>query len=182
MREQDLAAAMRRHQPASLKVLLADGTVRDLAPPGGRRKRWSHVVATLEEYQWISVELLNAKSQVLTTIANDAPPDDLEDLDSPGPGGAQWYVNGVLRGQDVVLRRHVEHTSKLTDAVVKLASVTVETLQSVQRLVSSHLEVVKGLGGDGDGDGDGALSGAAMGDLIQLLAARNAVEKKDKPQ
>jgi len=175
----DITAALRRHAPAALRVHLSDGGIRELAPPGGKRKRWSAVSQLLEEYQWSSCELLNNKSQVLHVLENDAPAEDLEDIGASNSNGqVAGLMNIMLRGQDIALRRNSEQTKQLVDAVLRLAQSQHESMVALQRLYTGNLKLVTELQeaavkAKDDDDDDGILSGKAIAELIPLLAAQN---------
>jgi len=181
----DITAALRRHTPAALRVHLADGGIRELAPPGGKRKRWSAVSQLLEEYQWSSCELLNNKSQVLHVLENDAPAEDLEDIGAGANGNGQvaGLMNIMLRGQDIALKRNAEQTKQLVDCVLRLAQAQHDSMVALQKLYTGNLRIVSelqaavGKAAD-DADDEGLLSGKAIAELIPLLAAGHARSKE----
>lgn len=79
-----LQAALKTHQPSSVRATLADDETKDLAP-GTRRSRWLPILNALREIPWVRVELLDGKGRTMgPPIHNDGAATELETISGAG--------------------------------------------------------------------------------------------------
>jgi hypothetical protein len=64
----DLAKILGKSNPHTIRVVLADGQVRDLKVPVGTRKRWTGVLSIIEKLEWSRLEMLDQRGAVLDLI------------------------------------------------------------------------------------------------------------------
>lgn len=176
MADQGIAALLRHHKPASIRLTMGDGSTRELAVPSGKRKRWGQTVELMERLPWCAAELLNAKGQLLETVEPDEPPDGLEDLSTESSlGGITQGLGLMLKAQDVALRRHTELVGKLIDANLRLCNVLMGRVDSLEKGHASNLQLaekyVRKLARL-DEDGEGLLSSGPVEEVLALMAAK----------
>lgn len=137
-------AAIKQHSPVSVRVHKADGEIVDLGIAPGKRTRWHRFGQTLDAYEWVRVEMLDAKKHVIGVIENadaqlDAP-DSLGDLDQAGQfegklGEAAWFTKMILAAQDLALRRQNERSERMEATMVQLLEVYSAKIVELERLI-----------------------------------------------
>jgi hypothetical protein len=111
-------AMLRRHSPAQLRVVDADGI--HLVNVGDNRKRWSAALSTVQAYSWERVEMLDDSGGLLGAVSARE--------ETPGVSGAQSpesEVAGILavvqRATEAALKAHVDSQANMLRALVQLA-------------------------------------------------------------
>jgi len=180
MADDVLTAAFRRCKPASLRATLADGSVRELAPPAGKRKRWSQITTLLDRMAWVSLELLDVKGRLVDCVENDQA-GDIEDIQDATPGAvgtAAKLLTIMLRGQDVALKRHGSMVESLVNANLRLCDVLMGRVESLEKGASANLKMAekyaRKLAAAGDEDENGLMSSDLVADLMPMLLAKVA--------
>jgi len=195
-----LLATLRRLAPAKVRVYDSSDDHRDIAVPS-QRKRWGHVVQTIEARPWLRCELLDKSGAVLGYVENDGAAGEVEEL-TPAPGGgggaaqSRWFLEMMIKAQTVALTyRDKEHIVLMqgmrdlmgaqTDAMRELTN-----LYRVQRDVSAEVATMKAAAENG-GDVDQIIKLIeasptllqALGPLLAALMApkRLAARPASKP-
>lgn len=122
--------ALKDHQPAALSVVLSDGERRELAP-GGKRAKWTPVLAALSELPWVTLECHDARGRLLgPPIQNDGSAEGLETIGMTSAVSARVGEASALL--QVLTRASKEHLGLLT-------SVISPTLDSARKLTTDAL-------------------------------------------
>lgn len=106
MAETTLYNAIRDGKPGRLRISLRDGTARDYAMPGGK-KRTAMAVKAVEVLPWIKVEMFDAQSNYLGAIEPD---------DSPAAPAPPQYMKAENELADIMIRCQQAATAGFKDA------------------------------------------------------------------
>lgn len=167
-----LLAALKRHQPSKVRVLLGDDddTGRDVAVSKGR-KRWGPVIAAITGRAWSRVEMLNAKGEILGYCENTNAADDPEEL--TGRKGAvrseaEWATTLAVRTAERMLAFRAEEHRELLKAqseVMRELTGAVKGLAVIYREQAEASADVAAMRAEADNGGD----------MKQLLEAAPAI-------
>jgi len=153
-----------------------------------RRKRWGHVIETIEAKPWVRCELRDKKGAILGYVDNDGEAGGIEDLGGGAPGGTQqqrWFLEQMLRAQETALKWRSKEHSDLMTAMRDLLEVNTHATRElveifrVQRDVSADVAAMQAAAANG-GDMDQIIKlieaspqlVAAVGPLLQILIAK----------
>lgn len=146
---------IKRCRPASLKVILVDGTEEDIAIPG-KRKKWAAIAELIDKLAWVHIKCLNAKGATLDLLENDEAADEMEPLDGYG-GKVHQLTALMLRSQDVALRRQEKAMKDTMDMNLQLCKLMMDRLNALEKSFGANLKLVQRFAraaGDSDGDDD----------------------------
>ncbi len=193
-----LLSTLRRLAPAKVRVYDSADDHRDIAVPS-QRKRWGHVVTTIEARPWVRCELLDKAGAVLGYVENDGAAGEVEELSTPGGGAgtaqSRWFLEMMIKAQTVALSyRDKEHTvlmagmRDLMDAQTS-AMKELTNLYRVQVGVSAEVAAMKAAAENGgDIDQIVKLIEASpqllqlVGPLIGMLKGPKRIEARSAPK
>ena len=154
----DLAGA----SPAIVRVLLVDGSHRDLRPATGTRKRWLPIVQMLEQLAWSRIECLDPRGAVLRLIDNPdrpavepiAPPAREESQDDrmmrrlveAQREAATWQDRSVRAALDTC----VQVMAQMADAVQAITELHRQEREHMRGVVREMERAVAAAGAQGD--------------------------------
>lgn len=123
----ELTARLRSLSPAAVRVYAdaSDTPARTVGVPHGR-KRWSHVVETIEARPWVRVEFLDAKDRILGELAV------AEDEAPEAAPAAAPIVTREDRFLDLLIRAQAAATKDSSAAIAQLGQV-VRIMAEAQR-------------------------------------------------
>ena len=158
-----LTARLSKTRPSSLRVILTDGSEKEVAIPG-KRKKWSQVAKVLESYSWLRCECLDPKGRALDIVENE----DLEEFEEEGSTARDLkpLLALMLKAQDIALRRNAEQSKQVIEMNLKLAEVLMKRLTSLEASFASNLRMAQRAAGANGEESEGMMSTA----LIEALA------------
>lgn len=141
-----LTQAIKRLQPACIKVIDAADDERMVAVPKTHRKRWAQVVGNIIGRPWIRCVFLDAKEHELGYFDNDAAPSDLETLtDDKSVAGTlreERLLRLMIDAQKTALTYRDAETKDLLAGVTTMLGVAIEqcraNAQAMQELAGLY--------------------------------------------
>lgn len=164
-----LLSKLRSLAPHRVRVYDNSDDPREVAVPE-RRKRWSHVIETIEARPWVRCELLDKKGGVLGYVENDAAANELEELGGGGPGGTaqqRWFLEMMIKAQTVALTYRDKEHAALLEGMREMMSVQTQSIRelinifAIQRDVATEIAAMKAA----------ADAGGDMDQIIKLIEA-----------
>lgn len=163
---------LRKLQPQSLLVHLADGRDMSVAIPA-RKKKWAQVGATLEKLRWFQLEALDGKGQVLDVIDNEDGASELEDLEFDGAAGEQAkFLQLMLKAQDVALGRQASLIDTMLKNNLELSKTLMARLNALETSHGATLEALRELMTNDAGE---LQSGDAIAGMLGHLVTQKAL-------
>jgi hypothetical protein len=158
-----IITALKRWNPASVRVHLADGRTEQVAIPGRKNRRWVQVEKTLSQLRWVRLEALDAKGAIIDVLDNDAPASELEDLDGTGTQNeTARMLQLMLRAQEVALARQDKLVNTMLGNNLELSKVLMSRLNALEASHGSMLDLMREkmleLGGDDMKSGDDIMA------------------------
>lgn len=162
-RTDPVIAAIKKLAPASLRVVLVDGTDRAVAMPKSGN-RWSRLVQVLDSLQWERIEGLDKDGKLVGAPIERELEDNLEDFDDDvdDVGGIiRSVLRDAMRMNLEVMRTTMKETRQIFDAQTKSQSDIVhamaESLRVVQESYTLAMKVqtaniLQGAGADDNGE------------------------------
>lgn len=171
-----LLRKLRSVVPHRVRVYDSSDEHRDVAVPHGR-KRWSHVVETVEARPWVRAELLDKAGAALAYVINpatEAEAGDLEDIGSKvssASAQSRWMLELMLKAQRTALEFRDKEHAALLDSIRDMMGVQTTamkelvSLYQVQRDVAADVATMKAA----------AESGGSIEQIVKLIEASPAL-------
>lgn len=135
---------LKRLQPQSLCVHLAEGRDLSVAVPS-RKRKWAALAVTLDKLRWDTLEALDGKGQVLGIVENEET-GGLEDLEFDGNAGeVSRHLQLMLHAQDVALSRQTALIDKMLSNNLELSRVLMSRLNALETSHANALETLNEL-------------------------------------
>jgi hypothetical protein len=143
---EQIRAALSKHKPHKVRAIGADGDVRDVPVPAGR-KRWAAVLEVVDSIEWTRLELVDRAGGLLAVV--DAETDDLDgdvnvEIEEPPDASSidlsqrdERMLALMLKAQQIALQNRERETQialQASTSAVKMLTDAVGALAQVQRM------------------------------------------------
>lgn len=135
MSEEHPVDALRKLEPASLKVTLMDGTERPVPVPK-IRNRWARVIQVVDSLSWVRIEALDKSGGVLGVVEDDE--QDVEVGDDDDGGGRRDM--GLAKVLLEVMRTSQKETRLMFEAQQKGQAELIESFGAAIKSLSNSYE------------------------------------------
>lgn len=167
-------AELSKLKPAKLRVFsaAAPDEGKAVAIPGNRKK-WESLAHTLDGLDWLRIEALDARGNIVGVVAREEEPDDQEpdvDYDAAEAARDERLLALMLKSQSVALAAQERTLRPLLDGMAKLVGTVTSALDATSRAYSAALAAASGApAGAAAGESDES-AGRFMQMVMMLLA------------
>lgn len=141
-----LLADLRRLSPHSVRVFDSSDDYRDVAVPS-RRKRWGHVIETIEARPWVRCELRDKRGQVLGYVeaqpAEDPGMSIVESQRPPQAAQMNWFLDIMLRAQHQALTFVNKEHAIVLSSIREILEVQTSAMRETVELLKQQRDVTE---------------------------------------
>lgn len=169
-------AELARLKPAKLRVFTAaePDVGKAVAIPNNRTK-WANLARTLDGLDWLRIEALDARGNIVGVVAREEEPDEEEpdvDYDAAEAARDERMLALMLKAQSVALAAQERSQRPLIDGMAKLVGTVTTALDATSRAYNAALAAASSIPAGGAG-GDGNEDVTKFMQMVMMLAMRS---------
>lgn len=169
-------AELSKLRPAKLRVFCAGDpdTGKAVAIPSNRKK-WETLAHTLDGLDWLRIEALDARGNIVGVVAREEEPDDEEpsvDYDAAEAARDERLLALMLKAQSVALSAQERSQRPLIDGMAKLVGTVTTALDATSRAYNAALAAASSIPAAAGG-GEADESASRFMQMVMMLAMRS---------
>ncbi len=174
MPDNPAVAELSRLKPAKLRVFCAGDpdTGKAVAIPANRKK-WETLAHTLDGLDWLRIEALDARGNIVGVVAREEEPDDEDetavDYDAAEAQRDERMLALMLKAQSVALAAQERSQRPLIDGMAKLVGTVTTALDATSRAYNAALAAASSMPATAGGDGSDESANRFMQMAMMLL-------------
>jgi hypothetical protein len=176
MPDNPAVAELSKLRPAKLRVFCASDpdTGKAVAIPGNRKK-WETLAHTLDGLDWMRIEALDARGNIVGVVAREEEPEEEDvglDLDAAEAARDERLLGLLLKAQQVALNAQAAQLRPLIDGMGKLVGTVTGALDATSRAYSAALAAASSMPAPAAGGADDDSASRFM-QMVMMLAMRS---------
>jgi hypothetical protein len=169
-------AELSKLKPAKLRVFCAGDpdNGKAVAIPSNRKK-WETLAHTLDGLDWLRIEALDARGNIVGVVAREEEPDDEDepgvDYDAAEAARDERMLALMLKAQSVALAAQERSQRPLIDGMAKLVGTVTTALDATSRAYNAALAAASSMPAAAGGENDESASRFMQ--MVMMLAMRS---------